>query len=54
MQPQMAADMLSPDVDDALHQHRIDAHADHNEEGLETQGQQGSEGSSAPWSPTPG
>ena len=26
---------------DALHQHGIDAHADHNEEGLEAQGQQG-------------
>ena len=26
---------------DALHQHRIDAHADHNEKGLEAQGQQG-------------
>lgn len=25
---------------DALHQHRIDAHADHNEEDLEAQGQQ--------------
>ena len=25
---------------DALHQHGIDAHADHNEEGLEAQGQQ--------------
>ena len=25
---------------DALHQHRVDAHADHNEEGLEAQGQQ--------------
>ena len=26
---------------DALHQHRIDAHTDHNEESLEAQGQQG-------------
>lgn len=26
---------------DALHQHRVDAYADHNEEGLEAQGQQG-------------
>lgn len=26
---------------DALHQHRVDAHADHNEEGLKAQGQQG-------------
>ena len=25
---------------DALHQHRIDAHTDHNEEGLKAQGQQ--------------
>ena len=28
---------------DALHQHRVDAHADHNEERLEAQGQQGAE-----------
>ena len=27
----------------ALHQHGIDAHADHNEEGLEAQGKQGAE-----------
>ena len=27
----------------AFHQHRIDAHTDHNEEGLEAQGQQGAE-----------
>ena len=28
---------------DALHQHRVDAHADHDEERLEAQGQQGAE-----------
>src|SRR5699024_9439132 len=28
---------------DTLHQHRVDAHADHNEERLEAQGQQGAE-----------
>ena len=28
---------------DAFHQHRVDAHADHNEERLEAQGQQGAE-----------
>ena len=36
---------------DALHQHGIDAHADHNEEGLEAQGQQGAKVSSAPSEP---
>lgn len=41
MQPQMAADMLSPDVEMPSTSTGVDAYADHNEEGLEAQGQQG-------------
>ena len=41
MHPQIAPEMSSPL--NALYQHRVDAHADHNEKCLEAQGQQGAE-----------
>ena len=40
--PNGAGDVVAAQGD-AFHQHRIDAHTDHNEEGLEAQGQQGAE-----------
>ena len=43
MHPQIAPEMLSPLSEIPFHQHRIDAHTDHNEERLEAQGQQGAE-----------